>query len=183
MIFTLNQRSLDEVEALVAEGRARGYRHFDVKLAPDPVFHVELCRLVESLAPEGLLRADADGGYDEATALAAAPRLAEAGVAVEAARPGGLIKARRRIEILKREGLIFLGSGLTDPDVSLAASLALFGACGLARPAALNGPQFLAESFLRRPLVPADGQLAVPGGPGLGVEVDEERVRRPRVGL
>src|SRR5256885_8427366 len=32
---------------------------------------------------------------------------------------------------------------LTDPDLSLAASLHLFAAAGLARPAALNGPQFL----------------------------------------
>jgi hypothetical protein len=43
-------------------------------------------------------------------------------------------------------------------------------------PAALNGPQFLTASFLR-PLVVEKGEIVVPAGPGLGVEVDEERIR------
>jgi muconate cycloisomerase len=72
---------------------------------------------------------------------------------------------------------MFLGSGLTDPDVSLSASLALYGAYGLRFPAALNGPQFLAKSVLKKPFKPANGELTVPGGPGLGIEVDEEKVR------
>jgi muconate cycloisomerase len=72
---------------------------------------------------------------------------------------------------------MFLGSGLTDPDVSLAASLLLFGAYGLKYPAALNGPQFLAGSFLKRPFQVEGGALGVPTGAGLGVEVDEGKVR------
>ena len=71
---------------------------------------------------------------------------------------------------------MFLGSGLTDPDLSLAASLALFGAYGLKYPAALNGPQFLQGSILKHPFAVSDGELAVPVGPGLGVEVDETKI-------
>jgi L-alanine-DL-glutamate epimerase-like enolase superfamily enzyme len=71
---------------------------------------------------------------------------------------------------------MFLGSGLCDPDVSLAASLALYGSYELAYPAALNGPQFLAGSILKQPFEVVDGQLTVPVGPGLGVEVDEEKL-------
>jgi len=73
---------------------------------------------------------------------------------------------------------MFLGSGLTDPDVSLAASLALYGGYGLKFPAALNGPQFLADSVVTQRLLPnADGTIEVPAGPGLGVEVDERKLR------
>jgi L-alanine-DL-glutamate epimerase-like enolase superfamily enzyme len=99
------------------------------------------------------------------------------GVAMKPARTAGLADARRQIEIVQDAGLIFLGSGLTDPDVSLAASLQLFGAYHLQFPAALNGPQFLAGTFLTTPLNPKDGFLEVPLGAGLGVEVDEKRVR------
>jgi len=53
-----------------------------VKVAPDPKFDVEICRLVKKLAPEGFLWADANGGYDPATALEVLPKLADAGVAV-----------------------------------------------------------------------------------------------------
>ncbi len=79
----------------------------------------------------------------------------------------------------------FLGSGLTDPDVSLAASLILFGAYDLRFPAALNGLQFPGGSVLTEPFVPVNGRLRIPQGPGLGVTVDEEKladlVRRSNV--
>ena len=99
------------------------------------------------------------------------------GVAMKPARTAGLYDARWQVEILERERLLFLGSGLTDPDVSLAASLLLFAAYGLKYPAALNGLQFLTGSFLKTPFVLEDGALRVPRGPGLGVEVDEPKVR------
>jgi muconate cycloisomerase len=47
-------------------------------------------------------------------------------------------------------------------------------------PAALNGPQFLGGSFLRNPLEVSNGQMEVPAGPGLGVEVNEDKVRSSR---
>ncbi len=224
--WTVNPTALNEVESLVAAGRARGYRHFNVKVAPDPRFDLELCRQVRRLAPEGFLWADANGGYDEATALAVAPKLADLGVAVleqplpanrltgyrrlkqqgalpilmdegvvshveltefialglldgvalKPARCGGLSEARRQIELLRDRGLLWLGSGLTDPDLSLAAALQLYAAYDLATPAALNGPQFLNGSILQTPLEPVNGELRVPTGPGLGVEVDPERL-------
>jgi L-alanine-DL-glutamate epimerase-like enolase superfamily enzyme len=217
---------LDEVEGLVAAGRARGYRHFNVKVAPDPKFDLELCRLVKRLAPDGFLWADANGGYDEETAVAVAPKLADLGVpvleqplpanrltgyrrlkqlgalpiimdegvvshveleefiklglldgvAMKPARCGGLTGARKQIEMLLDRGLMWLGSGLTDPDLSLAASLQLYGAYDLKTPAALNGPQFIASSILQQPFTVKDGELAVPAAPGLGVEVDESRL-------
>jgi L-alanine-DL-glutamate epimerase-like enolase superfamily enzyme len=230
--WTLNPRRLDEVEDLVAQGHARGYRHFNVKVAPDPKFDLERCRLVKRLAPDGFLWADANGGYDETAALEVAPKLAELGVAVleqplpanhlsgyrrlkqqgalpiimdegivssvelrefiqlrlldgvamKPARCGGLTEARRQVEIVLNEGLMLLGSGLTDPDVALAASLALYGAYGLKYPAALNGPQFLDGSILEQPFVVSNGELLVPTGAGLGVKVDENKIQKYLVG-
>ncbi len=225
--WTLNPKALDEIDAMVTDGRKRGYRHFNVKVAPDPVFDLELCRRVRALAPEAFLWADANGGFDPDVALEIAPKLADAGVdvfeqpvaanrlaawrdlrrqhalpiimdegvvspadlieflrldlldgvAMKPARCGGLEPARRQVEILRDAGMIFLGSGLTDPDVSLAASLALYGAYGLDHPAALNGPQFLTASVLAKPFSVEGGRLRVPDGPGLGIEVSEDKVK------
>ena len=44
----------------------------------------------------------------------------------------------------------------------------------LKHPAALNGPQFLATSILKQPLMVENGQLPVPTAPGLGVEPDRD---------
>ncbi|MHC4404512.1 MAG: mandelate racemase/muconate lactonizing enzyme family protein [Planctomycetota bacterium] len=196
--WTLNPRTLDEADALIEAGRKQGYRHFNIKVAPDPKFDVELARRVRRIVPDGFLWADANGGYDPAGALRVAPKLADAGVdvleaplrpnrirayqalkkqgalpilmdegvvspveleefirlkmldgvAMKASRTGGLFSAKRQIEILTDAGLMWLGSGLCDPDISLAANLALYGAFGLEKPAALNGPQFLAADVL-----------------------------------
>ncbi len=226
--WTVNPASIEETEQLVEQGRSRGYKNFNVKVAPDPKFDLDMCVRVRKMAPEAFLWADANGGYDLATALAVAPKLADIGVnvleqpiaanrltgyrelreqgalpilmdegivssveliefirlglldgvAMKPARTAGLWDARRQVEILLDAGLLFLGSGLTDPDVALAAALQLYGAYQLKFPAALNGPQFLTGSCLRRSLVVRDGEIEVPAGQGLGVEVDEERVRK-----
>jgi L-alanine-DL-glutamate epimerase-like enolase superfamily enzyme len=99
------------------------------------------------------------------------------GVAMKPARCGGLLMARRQIEIVRDAGLMWLASGLTDPDVSLAATLALFSSMGQERPCALNGPQFLARSVIDQPFVPKDGTLAPPTRPGLGVTVNTDKIR------
>ncbi|NUN94965.1 MAG: mandelate racemase [Candidatus Omnitrophica bacterium] len=228
--WTLNPKNLEDLEPMIEEGRRRGYEHFNVKVAPDPVFDLEMCRIVKRCVPEGFLWCDANGGYDLKTALDVAPQLADIGVpvleqplpanrlsgyqalkrqgalpivmdegvvspedlvefyrlgcldgvAMKPARCGGLLSARRQVEILESEGLMFLGSGLTDPDLSLAASLNLYGAYNLQHPAALNGPQFLVGSLLSEPLAPEGGKLRVPKGPGLGVSVEESRMEALR---
>lgn len=99
------------------------------------------------------------------------------GVAMKVSRCGGLTEARRIVEYLQQHGLLFFASGLTDPDLSLAACLLLFGAYDLERPAALNAPQFLSGSILETPLRIAGDQAAVPDGPGLGVAVEPARLQ------
>ncbi len=98
------------------------------------------------------------------------------GVAMKLSRCGGLTEARRILEFMEENGLLFFASGLTDPDLSLAASLSLYSAFGLKRPAALNGPQFLSETILTNPIAIAGDQATVPIGFGLGVEVDLGRM-------
>ncbi|MBN2245305.1 MAG: hypothetical protein JW755_05630 [Candidatus Aminicenantes bacterium] len=224
--WTVNVTRLDDIAALVDEGKKKGYKHFNIKLAPDPDFDTALAREVRRLAPDTFLWADANGGYDPETALKAAPRLADAGVdvleaplrpnrisgyqalkkqgalpilmdegvisptdleefiklgmcdgaAMKPARCGKLISCKSQIELCLKNNLIWLGSGLTDPDISLAASLNLYGAFGLKKPAALNGPQFLTADVLKKPLRIQDGVAYLPSGPGLGIEVDENKV-------
>ena len=112
--WTLNPRTLDELPAMIEEGQRTGYRNFNVKVAPDPEFDVEMCRMIRRMAPEGFLWADANGGYDEATALAVAPKLADVGVDVleQPVRPNRL----RAHQMLKRQGAlpIILDEGVVN---------------------------------------------------------------------
>src|SRR5690606_19582749 len=80
--WTVNVTELADVEPLLQAGRERGYRHFNIKVGPDPAFDVQLARAVRALAPDCFLWADANGGYTVANALRAAPGLADAGASV-----------------------------------------------------------------------------------------------------
>jgi muconate cycloisomerase len=100
------------------------------------------------------------------------------GIAMKVARCGGLWPALRITRVLEERGLAFFASGLTDPDFSLAASAHLFAAAGLERPAALNGPQYLAGRGTTDDGFRARGDLLrVPQAPGLGIQIDESAVR------
>lgn len=224
--WTLDVRSLDEIEPEIARARNRGYQHFNVKIGSQVENDLELVRRIRRAAPDSVLWADANGGYDLDAALAVAPKLADLGVEVlesplrpnrisgyqaikrqgalpitmdegvvsaveleefirlgmidgitlKVSRCGGLASARRQIEVALGAGLFFLGSGLTDPDISLAASLGLYSLYGLSKPAALNGPQFLPTDVLASPLAIRGDQAQPPAGPGLGIEVDEGKL-------
>ncbi len=225
--WTVNVLSLDDLGAVIENGRSRGYGNFNIKIGcGDPKFDVELARQVRRLAPDGFLWADGNCGFDVATALEVAPQLAAVGVdvlesplpanriggyqalrrqgavpivmdegvvspidaeefirlgmmdglTIKISRAGGLESARRQILRALDAGLFWLGSGLSDPDLSLAGSLALFAAYGLEKPAALNGPQFQSDSILATPLSIRGDLALLPTGPGLGVDVDEAKI-------
>ena len=95
------------------------------------------------------------------------------GIAMKVARCGGLWHAARIVEGMQRDGLRLFASGLTDPELSLAASVHLFAWAGLKHPAALNGPQYLADRGTADAAFRAVGDLVgVPSAPGLGVTPD-----------
>ncbi len=99
------------------------------------------------------------------------------GIAMKVARCGGLWPASRIVRQLEEAGLALFASGLTDPDWSLAASVHLFAAAGLERPAALNGPQYLAGRGTTDPAFRAVRDVVqVPVGPGLGLAPDDRAV-------
>lgn len=220
--WTVNAAELEAAEAVLEQGRAAGYDSFNVKVGPPqaPDYDRRLIRKVREFSPAGFHWADANTGYDLATARDMARALADAGfralesplppnrmrdyqalrryralpilmdegivspveaaefaalgmydgIAMKVARCGGLWHASRIVQFLREEGLRLFASGLTDPDLSLAASLHLFGWAGLELPAALNGPQYLG--------MPARGdRIEVPRTPGLGMQPKASAMR------
>ena len=95
------------------------------------------------------------------------------GIAMKVARCGGLWHASRIVAGMQRDGLTLFASGLSDPELSLAASIHLFAWAGLELPAALNGPQYLADRGTSDAAFRARGdRVQVPSRPGLGVAPD-----------
>ena len=100
------------------------------------------------------------------------------GFAMKVARCGGLWHASRIAALLRDNDLLLFGSGLTDPELSMAASAHFFAAAGLEFPAAMNGPQYIADRGTSNPNFRAVADaMRVPTAPGLGIELSDD-VRR-----
>ncbi|MFS8099669.1 mandelate racemase [Lentzea alba] len=97
-------------------------------------------------------------------------------------RSGGLTLSHRMCQLAEDCGVRLLGSGLTDSDIGLAASLHLFAAHGISGPADLNGRQFITSPYATGITV-KNGMAQVPSTPGLGVEVDETVVQELEIEL
>lgn len=118
-----------------------------------------------------------DEGSFTAADLARAVTLGAADmVVVKTCKSGGLRQAQKTITVAEAHGIELLASGLTDTGIGFAAALHLFSGHDLALPAELNGPELLAELYVEG-LEFVDGHAVVPTGHGLGVEVDEDRIR------
>jgi len=97
-------------------------------------------------------------------------------VVIKICKAGGIRQALKTAQVGLANGLELLASGLTDCGIGFAAALHLFSLLELALPAELNGPELLADLYVDG-LEITKAVATVPTAPGLGVEVDEDRIR------
>ena len=94
------------------------------------------------------------------------------GLTLKVARSAGLWNTQQIVKAAEKYGVFLLGSGLCDPDLSLAASAHAFAGAGISHPCALNGPQYLIETLDTTGFIPASDQIRLPSGAGLGLQLD-----------
>lgn len=110
-------------------------------------------------------------------ALRAAASHACEAVAVKTGKAGGLERARDVAAICRQAGLGVYGGTALESSIGTAAALQLFAALPqVSVGTELVGPLLLADDLTVRPLRYADGDVLLPDGPGLGVEVDWDKV-------
>ncbi|WP_024889975.1 muconate/chloromuconate family cycloisomerase [Luteimonas huabeiensis] len=101
--------------------------------------------------------------------------------AVKVEQSGGLYAAQRVAAIADAAGIGLYGGTMLEGAVGTAASAHAFATFpALQWGTELFGPLLLTEEILAEPLAYADFHLAVPDGPGLGIALDEDRVRHFR---
>jgi len=145
------------IEQPVASAAALGrlMRRFPVALMADEVLQ----------GPESAFQIARQGGADV--------------FAVKIEQSGGLFAAQRVAAIADAAGIELYGGTMLEGPVSTVASAHLFASfANLQWGSELFGPLLITEEILARPLQYSDFELAVPDGPGLGVELDEDRIAR-----
>jgi muconate cycloisomerase len=123
-----------------------------------------------------------DEGIHSFADIEASAKAGAGGVSLKLIKLGGIIAALEAGKLCQRLGLsVNIAAKIAESSISSAAALHL--ACAV--PKADWGVSlthfYLAEDIARRPLPLANGVVALPSAPGLGVEVDEAAVERFRV--
>jgi len=100
-------------------------------------------------------------------------------VALKTTKCGGLQRSKQVVAVAKAAGLRCHGATSIEGPIGTAASVHF--ACsepGIDHGTELFGPQLFAVELLQKPLEYAEGQVHLPEGPGLGVELDMDVVRK-----
>jgi muconate cycloisomerase len=106
-------------------------------------------------------------------------------------KPGGLHRARQQAELAAALGFVCDIGGSIELGIGNAANLHLGTAlaaaelpsvCPVTKPAGANGPEiagvYYTDDIVAEPFRFEDGRVLCPDGPGLGVEVDTEKLAR-----
>ena len=221
-------QEIDEAEQKLAR---RLHETFKVKIGAESVASdlARLRRLAVALEGRARLIVDANQAWDEPTALAALPVLAELGVtlveqplpawniagmarlrtratvplmadesvfsahemadvaragaadvvSLKLVKHGGLLATRDVAAVAEAAGIGIYGGCLLESSIGAAAHLAVFaGLPSLAWGCEHFGPQILTEDLVTEPLRFADFHIHPPTGPGLGVTLDPDKLRR-----
>jgi muconate cycloisomerase len=110
-------------------------------------------------------------------------------------KPGGLLRAKKVAAVAEAAGLRCNVNGSVETGVGNAANLQLAASTAVASLACVipvstpagKGKKGIAgiyylDDLIREPFAYRDGAIEVPSGPGLGIEVDEEKLARYRAG-
>jgi O-succinylbenzoate synthase len=152
---------LDAFDLLLLE---QPFGHDDIEL------HAELARRIRT--PICL-----DESLTSAKTTAAAIRAGACEIAnIKAGRVGGYLEARRVHDVAGALDVPVWCGGMLETGIGRAANLALAALPGFTLPGDISGSARYYDEDITEPFVAEDGRIAVPTGPGLGVEVDEERV-------
>jgi muconate cycloisomerase len=100
-------------------------------------------------------------------------------VSLKLVKHGGLLATRNVAAVAEAAGIGLYGGCLLESSIGAAAHLQVFGGLReLAWGCEHFGPQILVDDLVEQPLRFADFRIHLPAGPGLGVTLDREKLRR-----
>jgi muconate cycloisomerase len=160
---------------------AEGTRKAKLMFVEQPLAHDDLAGL-RKLTRATRVPIGIDEGIHAISDVESHARAGAGGVSLKLIKLGGFTGALAAAKLCRRLGLkVNVAAKMAESSIASAATVQL--ACAV--PNVDWGVSlthfYLAEDLVKAPLPIGDGTVALPGGPGLGVEVDEAAVARHRV--
>ncbi len=158
-----------------------GTRAADLMFVEQPLAHDDLGALAR-LARRSMTPIGADEGIHSLADIEAHERCGAGGVSLKLIKFGGVSAALEAAQRCQRLGLrVNVAAKIAESSIASAAAIHL--ACAV--PAVDWGVSlthfYLAEDIVKNAPAVTDGAVTLPGGPGLGIDVDEAAVERFRI--
>jgi muconate cycloisomerase len=172
----------------------RRMSEFDIAYAEQPVDGIEAMAEVSARCDVPVMADESAWTERDVTRIAA--HGAAQYLSVYYTKPGGLWKAKRLLTVAGAFGMqcdingsaemgignaINLQLAAAAPEITLAGTIPVTSTAEVQR-TKVAGRKYL-DDIIRMPFEYQDGSLLVPDGPGLGIEVDEEKLRRYAVAV
>ena len=156
-------------------------READLQFLEQPLDPADL-RGLAALARSCAVPIGADEGIHSLADIAAQARRGLAGVSLKLIKLGGISAALAAATLSERLGLsINVAAKIAETSVASAAAVHLACAVASADWGVSLTHFYLAEDIVKAPLPLGAGAVALPTGPGLGVEIDERAVAKFRI--
>ena len=97
--------------------------------------------------------------------------------ALKIAKAGGPAQALKLAHVAQAAGIGLYGGTMLEGTVGSVASLHAWSTVSMAWGTEMFGPLLLKDDVVVRPLDFSEGQVTLPQGPGLGIEIDEDKLR------
>lgn len=115
--------------------------------------------------------------WTPAEALAVVKAQAADVIALKTTKHGGLLESKKIAAVAEAGGLACHGATSLEGPIGTAASLQFVASTkAITYGTELFGPQLLKDTYIVQEFEYKDGQVAIPQGPGLGVDVDMDKV-------
>jgi muconate cycloisomerase len=156
-------------------------REAELQFLEQPLDPADL-RGLATLARSCAVPIGADEGIHSLADIEAQARRGLAGVSLKLIKLGGMSAALEAASLCERLGLsINVAAKIAETSIASAATVQLACAAASADWGVSLTHFYLAEDIVQTPLGLGAGAVALPDGPGLGVEIDERAVARFRV--
>lgn len=156
-----------------------------------PVLHELGVALVEQPVPAGQLEAMArvaarsripllidEAAFTNEEIARAGAMGAGSAYSLKLVKSGGLMELKRAAGVAAAHGLELYGGCLLESSIGAAAHLAVFASLPKLEWGTEHfGPRILVQDLVTEPLRFEDFEIVLPDGPGLGVQLDEDKVR------
>ncbi len=163
---------------LADAGTFRDLDAYQLLMVEQPLHHEDL---VEHAALQSQIATDIclDESIRSAASAAAALELGACRIVnIKQGRVGGLLEARRVHDVARAQGAPVWCGGMLETGVGRAANLALAALPGFTLPGDTSASaRYFADDLTEPFEMAADGTMAVPMGPGIGVEPRPERLK------